>query len=151
MIIIAHRANLHGPSAEENTANAAYRALDAGFHVELDVRLNGRALWLGHDQPLVAVPAWLLKEKNIWWHAKTPETLVALLQLRLVSNCFFHESDAVTLTSHGWVWCYEGKPIEDAKAVHVVCDRRLDDVPVCHGICTDYPEHCRDTLNQNQV
>jgi hypothetical protein len=49
--IIAHRGNVAGPSAQENTLDAYRRAIDLGFGIEFDVRADERGrLYISHDR-----------------------------------------------------------------------------------------------------
>ena len=51
MILIAHRGNIDGPSEMENHPDHIQKALDAGFHVEVDAWVIDGEIFLGHDEP----------------------------------------------------------------------------------------------------
>lgn len=140
MILIAHRGNLHGPSPDENKPEHILDALAAGFHAEVDVWWHGLAFWLGHDRPQYPVHKAILQDSRVWCHAKD---VFALHFLRGIgAHHFWHEKDAYTLTSKGYVWAYPGKiingPVSDgfiAVKPELVphCEIRY-----CGGVCSDY-------------
>lgn len=110
MFLIAHRGLCDGPNpARENHPDEITRTLERGFEAEIDVRLIGRTLWLGHDEPQHLVPLSFLDNPKLWLHAKDLETLNYLLAASL--NTFFHDTDEATLTASGWIWTYPGKPL----------------------------------------
>jgi hypothetical protein len=66
MLILAHRANLQGPhSCEENSIAACQAALEAGFGLETDLRLDGNgSFYISHDPlPDAAHPSFAFYEK----------------------------------------------------------------------------------------
>ena len=84
MIFIAHRGNMTGPNERrENDPEYIKEALDAGFDVEVDIRLtqyrDGCSFALGHDLGKYRVSEDFLKTTGLWCHAKTIETLYALI------------------------------------------------------------------------
>lgn len=110
MILIAHRGNLDGPNPDrENEPGYIQEALEAGFDVEVDVWNTDGELGLGHDRPQYPAPLILLMDKRLWCHAKNLAALDTLLFLGV--RCFWHENDAATLTSDGYVWLFPGKPL----------------------------------------
>jgi hypothetical protein len=146
MIIIAHRGNLVGPdSLDENTIDAAQKAIDLHFDVELDLWKNEADNWyFGHDYPQHIIPkSFILKNKNqIWIHAKTGQMLQLALDNKL--KCFFHEIDDFTLVSNGYIWRYPHKdlPISHDTVV-VLPENTLGNIEttlqLARGVCTDFP------------
>lgn len=55
MLILAHRANIDGPNAGENSLGAIAACLQRGFGLELDIRQMGDGFYFSHD-PAQAVP-----------------------------------------------------------------------------------------------
>jgi len=52
MKIISHRGNVRGPIKDkENRPSYIDCALGNGYDVEIDLRVIGDELWLGHDEP----------------------------------------------------------------------------------------------------
>ena len=50
MILISHRGNLNGPSPKkENTIEYINHALNEGFNVEIDIRLEDNIYYLGQE------------------------------------------------------------------------------------------------------
>lgn len=138
MRVIAHRANLDGPSKFENQPSRIREAISLGFDVEIDVRYLSNNLWLGHDSA-----QYLMSEKFInevmpyaWFHCKNLEALEYLLSID--ANCFWHESDQYTVTSKGYIWGYPGTPLN---CISVCVLPELDDSHMLEAgyICTDYP------------
>jgi acyl carrier protein len=143
---IAHRGNTNGPNPElENRPDYIRRALDAGFDVEIDVWYILGEWWLGHDEPAYAVNETFLLDGRFWLHAKHAEALGKLLNLREAGhpqiNVFYHENDAVTLTSRGYVWTYPAeKPEMTSRTIIVMPEKDLVDphyLKQSAGICSD--------------
>ncbi len=109
MKLIAHRGNLHGRIPQmENNPQYITKAIEAGYDVEIDVWAVGDRFFLGHDAPLYPVtPDWLCTNADsLWIHVKSLSTIPKIKQVGNSLNWFWHESDKMTLTSHGFVWCY---------------------------------------------
>jgi len=155
MVIIAHRGNTTGPNSEtENLPSHIDRIYHQyGFHSEIDLwrvydKATGPSLFLGHDYPQHQVDSdWLRMRSNILWiHCKNIEAL-AMFQNHPYGkdfNYFWHEEDAYTLTSKGWIWAYPGKKVPDNgpfKSIAVmpeVTGMSHKDLICFNGVCTDY-------------
>lgn len=144
MILIAHRGNTRGPNPDrENEPEYILEAIEAGFHVEVDVWYEGgTTIGLGHDEPQYYVILDFLQNPKIIAHAKTPATLKFLSQ-HLV-HCFSHDKDDCVLTSGGWIWTYPGKELTDI-SISVMPEWNVDDIKQCKdlnckGVCSDYVE-----------
>jgi len=114
MIQIAHRGNFAGRNKErENTLSYLNEAIDAGYDVEVDVWVIDGKFFLGHDGPEHPITIWdlLQIEEHSWFHAKNYEAFVELLKHEL--HVFFHDKDEYTLTSHGVIWAYSGKFVNE--------------------------------------
>lgn len=140
MIFIAHRGNTEGPTPEkENTLEYLKQAYDLGYGVECDIQVHNGQLYFGHDEPQELVDYEFISRTNVFCHAKTVETFSRLLNLNV--NCFWHETDQVTLTSDGQMWCYPGIHPLHEKAIWLdLLDAPLPnkiDIPI-YGICGDY-------------
>ena len=108
MILISHRGNLNGAVPErENTQKYIQEALDAGYHVEIDIWREDNKLFLGHDRATDEVDEqWLLdRREKLWVHAKNPEALFYLTYPCLSRDeclcVFFHENDRYTIIQNG--------------------------------------------------
>jgi hypothetical protein len=139
MIYIAHRGNIDGPSFNENQIDYIEEALEEGFDCEIDLRKINNDLYLGHNVPEHKVSIQWLKERSehLWIHCKNLDALTFLLE-RPEFNCFYHDRDDFTLTSHNYIWTYPGKP---ASSFSIVCLPEIisfDHVQNAHGICSDY-------------
>jgi hypothetical protein len=139
MTIIAHRANLNGPSNLENQPRMIREAISLGYDVEIDVRFIGGHLWLGHDSAQYLMSEDFIYEimPYAWFHCKNLDAMEYLLSIG--ANCFWHESDTYTLTSKGYIWGYPGTPLN---RISVCVLPELDDSSVndTEYICTDYPQ-----------
>lgn len=137
MIFIAHRGNLNGPSKYENKPSYVKTALEAGYDVELDVWIYGLSWYLGHDEARYLVNAAEINNEHVWWHAKNIAALQSMIAMGW--HCFWHQDDAHTLTSKGYIWthCKMGSP---EGSICVLPEQGTGKVhPNCAGICTDYP------------
>lgn len=139
--LISHRGLLNGPNpALENSKKQIEFALAAGYDVEVDVRYINECWWIGHDSPEWCADESFIRTPGLWLHAKNPSALFKMLELRV--NCFWHQDDNYTITSHGYIWAYPGKPT-NASTVMVMPewqDKTLQSckTQICYGICTDY-------------
>jgi hypothetical protein len=158
MKVIAHRANINGPNLKtENSYGAIGDCIKAGYDVEVDVlHVEGHLVFIGHDElvddfSLRKESDWLPK---IWFHAKNIETLLALMEKKLLHsyryNIFMHDKDEAAITDTGFVWQYPTpKLIPDAKG-RVICvmpewsgdkfNRGLLETNHYYGVCTDFPQ-----------
>ncbi len=140
-IVIAHRGNIEGKNeTSENEQYYCQRALDKGYDVEIDV-WKKKGWWSGHTKPQYEVDEDFLLKEGVWCHAKDIETLYRL-QL-LGAHCFFHQREAVTLTSAGYIWTF---PLEKL-TLNSICVmpelQRMETMDRCAGVCTDYANTVR--------
>lgn len=139
MIKIAHRGNFDGKrSTEENTIRYINLALCNGYDVEVDVRLHGDVLYLGHDSLQEAVDINYLRNPRFWVHSKTFETHMLLASQGI--HCFFHDSDPYVFTTRGIKWCRAGvettdgvvvMPELDSTLLHKIQQLQLKPLAVC--------------------
>ena len=143
MKLISHRGNLTGPNTRsENNPQYIQNALDLGFEVEVDVRTKGDLIFLGHDYYEYPVDFyWILaRADKLWIHCKNLDAF-SFFSSRSPEdnpfNYFWHENDAVTMTSKGIPWAYPGKqPI--LGSIAVLPEIHNDELSQCYGVCTDY-------------
>lgn len=147
MRIIAHRANLYGPDEKnENSPAQILRAIDAGFDVEIDVRIVGDTVMLGHDYPQYDCPEKFLISiiEKSWFHCKDIQSMVYLSSKFPGIKYFWHQEDDFTLTSNGYIWTFPGKEITK-KSILVLPETQNKDLvlnslsKMPYGICTDWP------------
>lgn len=149
MKLIAHRGNTNGPSADtENTCAAVDSAIEQGFDAEIDVWVFGEKIFLGHDAPSLEVSKKWMNERqhSLWVHCKNTEAVGYFLLKGF--NCFFHDVDAYTITSDGFVWAYPGMPAAGDKCIAVMPEYVL---PVSeygfksyYGVCSDFVSEIRE-------
>jgi hypothetical protein len=137
VIYISHRGNLLGPNPDrENSPPYIVEALNAGYDVEVDVRLVDGVLQLGHDQPQYPTTIDFLSNPSIWVHCKDIETLDYLTHNGNV-HYFWHQSDDVTLTSQGYCWTYPGRQLITG-GIAVLPELYPNwDILLAGGICSD--------------
>ena len=145
MIYIAHRANINGPNPDlENSPKYIKKALDKGFHVEIDVWYENGELFLGHDFPEYSTTLDFINNPKIFCHAKTSQTLEYLIQNN--AHCFSHDQDDCVLTSERYIWTFPGKKLTP-RSICVMPERYIDldtelihndDIKNCSGICSDF-------------
>ena len=142
MRLISHRGNINGINKElENSPAYIEQAIALGYDVEVDLRIKEGKLYLGHDEPQYPLDIdWLEKfASRLWIHCKDLDVMGKFVEIDpRGSNLhyFWHENDAVTLTSRGYLWAYPGKqPIKGSIAV--LPELNNDDVSQCYGICSD--------------
>jgi hypothetical protein len=138
MRLIAHRGNIDGKNiAEENSPDYLERALHLGYDVEVDVwALDG--IYFGHDEPQYEsdIDFLLRNHKQLWIHCKNISSLSMLLEIPNL-NAFWHENDAYTLTSKGYIWTYPHQKVCE-KSVIVSPTARYMKYQPCFGVCSDY-------------
>jgi hypothetical protein len=140
MKFIAHRGNVDGRHPrKENSFEHINSALDKGFDVEADVWFINGSYYSGHDSPNndISLTFLLMNAGRLWCHAKDVWTLNELLKYDQI-NCFFHQGDDCTLTSHGHIWTYPGKPLTERSIL--LKFERDEDFTIQEkitGICSD--------------
>jgi hypothetical protein len=148
MKIIAHRANLNGPSNNENSLSSIDAALSLNFDIEIDIRLKNNEIFLGHDVPQYKIDKDFLMniKDNSWFHCKDFDSFkMFLLDKELKkTNFFFHTNEDYALTSRKYVWTYPGRYIFSNSILvlpEIFSDELLEQIILekPYGICTDYP------------
>ncbi len=110
MKLISHRGNLEGPNPEqENHPDYIWKAIQAGYEVEIDVWWVDNKFKLGHDEPQYDFPFGLIENHygKLWIHCKNMNALSQLNELDSSGsklNYFSHENDLGVLTSRGYIW-----------------------------------------------
>jgi len=104
---------------------------------------------LGHDYEQYKVSFnWLIKRiKNLWIHAKDIEALYQFTEPGIEWNCFWHEEDRHTLTTHGYIWAYPGSALTH-RSICVMPEAAptqytQSEIQLCAGICSDFIEKYR--------
>jgi hypothetical protein len=136
---IAHRGNITGPNSSlENTDSYLKHAYSLGYDVEVDLLAHNGILYYGHDEPQETADISFLKNNGVWCHAKNLEALALLTNMN--TNAFWHQTDTVTLTSKGYIWCYPGTFVDDSKAVwlDLLGAPLPETVKNIYGVCGDY-------------
>jgi hypothetical protein len=111
MKLIAHRGLTTGPNKNfENQPNQIKLAIEQGFDCEVDLWVFENRLYLGHDRPQYNITEQFLKQPGLWIHCKHLPAL-EYCQNDIKLNYFWHETDAYTLTSKGYIWTYPDKQV----------------------------------------
>tara|TARA_R100001079_G_scaffold102836_2_gene68415 strand:+ start:258 stop:698 length:441 start_codon:yes stop_codon:yes gene_type:complete len=138
MKFIAHRGNTQGKNLDqENKIDYLRYASSQGHGVEFDVQCYNDTLYLGHDEPQEKLSLELLRLPHAFIHAKDIESLEKLLKLNC--NVFWHQSDKLTVTNLGFIWCYPGVFVNSTQAVWLdLHDFKLPNtISNIYGICGD--------------
>ena len=137
--IISHRGNLNHLNERENHPDQIKMALKR-FRVETDVWNIGGNWILGHDEPTYEVNFDFFS-KDMILHCKNINAVSELYDAARL-NWFWHQSDLLTLTSRGEIWCFPGNYVKNGITV-LWEEPTLDivkDLPGdIGGVCTDYP------------
>jgi len=141
MIYISHRGNLFGKEYEkENSILNIEKCLDLNFDVEIDIWYINKSFYLGHDFPKYKIEEKYLTNPNLWCHAKNFDALFFMTKNTNI-HCFWHETDAYTITSKGIIWAYPGSILNE-KTVCVLPELRntysIEQLNSCYGICSDH-------------
>ena len=107
MKFISHRGNLKSITKdEENNPQKIEKVIKLGYDVEIDLRVDKEKIYLGHDFNQYCInDKFLDKHKNkLWIHAKNDEAIKYLANSKY--NYFWHENDAYTITSKGFLWTH---------------------------------------------
>lgn len=140
MKLIAHRGNINGrlPDAE-NRLTYIQKALGLGYDVEVDVRSLNRKLYLGHDFPIDIIRSEFIIDNidKLWIHCKNIDAVLYMERFSC-ANFFYHEKDAISMTSTGYLWTYSGQ-ILTPKSICVLPENNNFQIGErVAGICSDY-------------
>jgi hypothetical protein len=137
MILIAHRGNINGPNPEqENRPEYINEAVEQGYDVELDVRLENNKWFLGHDESQYEIELDFILRKGLWIHCKNHTALRTLLKIDNV-NVFYCTNEEYVLTSQNVIWAFPGIQ-GDANTVCVMPEYHNTPTEGSMGICSDY-------------
>ena len=142
MKFISHRGNIEGPDQNrENSIPYIENAISLGYDVEIDLRREGEKLFLGHDTCQYPVDQSFL-EKNVsrlWIHAKDLNALKWLLESFIKFNFFWHEEDAFSVTSSGYIWTYPKKDLTRLSicVMPEYSDYSINEMRATSGVCSD--------------
>ena len=149
MKIIAHRANIGGPSNNnENRICSIKNCISLGFDVEIDIRMIDKELYLGHDfgENIINIRELKTIKNNLWIHCKNIESITFFNEIDEDFNYFWHEDDSYTLTSKGFIWAFPGEALSNRcicvmpELQHSLNDLKSIKSANIAGICTDYPD-----------
>lgn len=148
-MIISHRGLLIGPDNQlQNRPDQIEKALALDFDVEIDVRYIDGKYFLGHDTPDFEVSWDWLSQANFWIHCKNLQAFFDMRERTIVHNYFWHETDALVITSRNKLWTFLGKPeTENSECICVMPEITYTWVEIEQlvktrrwmGYCTDYP------------
>lgn len=141
MIKIAHRGNQNGPAQNENEPTQLVATLSGGFDIEVDVWKVEGEFFLGHDAPQYPVDEQFLRDigDSAWYHCKNLDALEHFNKHLSDLRYFWHQEDAYTLTSNGYIWTYPGQQITDRSILVHLGKPDLSTFDVMpYAICSDY-------------
>ena len=146
--IISHRGNLDGPTPSlENRPSYIENAIQKGFDVEIDLRVEHGKLFLGHDKSQYDVNLeWLLHHsENLWVHCKDVNALEICLQSHNL-RCFFHEKERHTIISNHMIWTHDIEEAVSSSIIPLISEKVTSNTFFekyfhVYGICTDYANY----------
>lgn len=156
--IISHRGNLNGPIPErENSLSYIDEAINANWHVEVDVRAKDGHIYLGHDFAQYDVKYGELhsRRRHLWVHCKDIQSFFYMPDFK----CFCHTADPFCLVTPGsypaypgWVWVHDlSLELTNLSIIPLLSKEDIDNFDLdraknIYGICTDYPEYLKSKL-----
>lgn len=148
MKYIAHRGQTTGPKTDENHPGLIEAALQKGYDVEIDLRMHNGKLYLGHDQCQYQIEETFLQNPKFWIHVKDKEALEWITQNKFYQyNYFWHENDAYTITSKGYIWAHPKSELtpNSIMVMPESIDPKMKNAfyANCYAICTDYVDHIK--------
>ncbi len=159
MLIISHRGNLAGPGSLCEKA-AVDHAMLCGFDVEVDVRMVGWKIYVGHDEPLYELPRdWTNPDASsrLWFHAKDVGSMQALSSVN--HRVFMHEDEPyATVSPCNSLWIHpvayvafkdvdwSNKVLLDVDGHPRVDRSALGSMPM--AVCTDWSFEWREWLRE---
>lgn len=150
--LIAHRGLYNGPNKDlENSPNQILDALEQGFDAEIDLWIENKKFYLGHDYLQYEINSKFLENSKFWIHAKNLEALYWLSTTNL--TYFWHQEDDRVITSNGYIWTYPDKELSD-RSIRLMPEWRDPNFITvldyeCYAICSDYVEKIRDIYNRS--
>ena len=124
-------------------------SISINVDVDIDVWWYGDGgYWLGHDKPQYHVDENFLENPRLWCHAKNYEAFQALQKQG--HNCFWHNEDKYTLTSHGYIWAYPGEQV-GANTIAVLPEWKDTNIKDAAGICSDNIKFYKDFFEDNNM
>jgi hypothetical protein len=143
MKLISHRGNFDGLNPEsENRPSYIQRAINNGYDVEIDVRLIGDKLFLGHDTPDYEVSLdWLLERKDyLWVHTKNFGALSHLIDYDL--RTFYHQKESHTIINNcNLIWSHDLSEANEKSIIPLLSEDDIYNYPntaIVAGICSDF-------------
>ena len=157
MKLIAHRGNTDGKNEDkENHPDYILEAINKGYDVEVDVWSVDGNIVLGHDEPQYDLgpplsEMWfnfLVPQSNkLWLHCKNLEALGELFKYRDL-NVFWHDTDAVVLTSENFIWTFPNRLLLP-NSVCVLPELGVNgNLDKCYGLCSDSPLQYKNAIHK---
>jgi len=143
--LISHRGNIDGPnSSDENSPDVLSKVMNEGYDVEIDLRMVGGLLMLGHDEPDYVIQVDFLEafSDKLWIHCKNYEALDFLANSKDIDlNFFYHTDDEYVMTSKGHIFTRPGGLVGSMSVIVMpeLVDCYSDfDIERCYAVCSDY-------------
>ncbi|MGI0058659.1 MAG: hypothetical protein ACREBJ_02725 [Nitrosotalea sp.] len=140
--MISHRGNIDTILPErENAPVYIDEAIFQGYYVEIDVRLIGDKLFLGHDNPDYEITLqWLLDRKdNLWVHTKNFDALSYLIDQDL--RAFYHQKENHTIiNSCNLIWSHDLSEANEKSIIPLLSKQDITSYngAKVFGICSDF-------------
>ena len=137
-VFIANRGNYQGADTDnENTFSYLLQAFNAGHLVVCDIQTYKSVLYFGHNEPKETVNWQFITKNKVICRAVDLDSFVVLYNLN--AHCFWYQTDDMSLTSRGYLWCKPDVQIDHTRAIWTnVNKEKLHSRPdKIFGICGD--------------
>lgn len=137
MILISHRGNIEfSIKKSENTVEYINKAIDLGFHVEIDIWFFDKKWFLGHDKPENIVDYNYLLNDKFWIHCKN-QAAYKILHQNPDLNVFYQTTEKFVITSKNYIWMHENTNLLPNSICVLPENGIKGDIKKCCGICSD--------------
>lgn len=142
MKVISHRGLLNGEDKLKENNPIEISAILHIFDCEIDLHYDN-GWWLGHERPTYQVDDKFLSKDGLWIHCKNVSAVKGIYEICPGANFFWHENDAMTITSKGICWqhCSIDYVIGNRSVVLLpeIHGFNIRNIESAYGVCTDFP------------
>jgi hypothetical protein len=140
MKLISNRGNVDGVNAElQNTLVYIQEAINKGYDVKIDLWIKDGKLYLGTNEPTTPLDIdWLERNRHkLWLQCRSVEVISKFTNLDSSGHnihFFWHDSNKVSLTNRGYMWCEPGEIVPGGIVYQPVY---CDNIEGFYGVCSD--------------
>lgn len=140
MKLISNRGNVDGVDMElENTQVYVQEAINKGYDVKIDLWVKDGKLYMGTYEPKAPLDIdWLERNHHkLWLQCRDIEVISKFTSLDSSGHnihFFWHDTDKVSLTNRGYMWCEPGEIVPGGIVYQPVYS---DNIEGFFGVCSD--------------